>query len=157
MCQCPQTGYHHFHINIFFRKEVKEDVSMPSNGLPSFPQQLGLYWNLQRYMCQCPQTGYHHFHRKKNENYQKVDNSVNALKRATIISTEGRMDACGSVEDVSMPSNGLPSFPLYLNRNRKQKSYQVSMPSNGLPSFPQCLSETLYLQGFPTSFLHVIV
>ena len=60
---------------------------------------------------------------------------VNALKRATAISTDNSKHAINTTNSVSMPFNGLHSFLL------KQAGFDidgdliVSMPLNGLTSF----------------------
>ena len=61
MCQCPQTGHTHFYGALEFFDEDKAET------------------------CQCPQTGRTHFY-KYGSNVAKVS-GVNALKRATLIST----------------------------------------------------------------------
>ncbi len=36
VCQCPLTGFLHFYVKVTGLGEVKANVSMPFNGLPSF-------------------------------------------------------------------------------------------------------------------------
>ena len=89
-----------------------DDVSMPLNGLTSFPQ-LQLALNYEYFtMCQCPY----------------------------FISTEKRKEFTKQIISVSMPLNGLTSFPPQLPQWDKIMKDFVSMPLNGLTSFPRMKS-----------------
>ena len=59
---------------------------------------------------------------------------VNALQRATIISTNNALTLVNSA-NVSMPYTGLPSFLHSKELANKTTDTVVSMPYNGLPSF----------------------
>ena len=62
------------------------NVSMPSNGLHPFLLDTDADGN-QVITCQCPQTGYIHFYKTEHKKFTD-DICVNALKRATSISTQ---------------------------------------------------------------------
>ncbi len=86
MCQCPLTGFLHFYVKVTGLGEVKANVSMPFNGLPSFLpcaccRHSGasvvsmpfnglpsfLHWlaidvPIKNKLCQCPLTGFLHFY-----------------------------------------------------------------------------------------------
>ena len=88
LCQCPQTGYIHFYLWNYRWYGVQHAVSMPSNGLHPF---LHIMYKKRKYFEYC----------------------VNALKRATSISTKEEQVFYGELADVSMPSNGLHPFLRY--------------------------------------------
>ena len=63
---------------------------MPSIGLPPFLQRRfgGSLWQV---LCQCPQSGYLHFYRTNTEESRRKRECVNALNRATSISTKDKI------------------------------------------------------------------
>ena len=64
-------------------------------------------------MYQCPQSGNPHFYAKEIHDDWCREKSVNALNRATLISTIHRTAARYRQRSVSMPSIGQPSFLPY--------------------------------------------
>ena len=63
-CQCPSTGFFHF-----YEMERKTQLD-------------------EYYMCQCPSTGFFHFYKKKLFQKKMMMKGVNALLRASFISTQ---------------------------------------------------------------------
>ncbi len=133
-CQCPPTGHTHFYRT---KKGEKEGpnmmVSIPSNGPHSF---------LQEETCRLQQTGGvsmpsngpHSFLQMAKVNKWPERTSVNALQRATLISTETKYGYSWVSIYVSMPSNGPHSFLRHIEA-KTNASFDVSMPSNGPHSF----------------------
>ena len=62
VCQCPSTGWYHFHLLVQHRKDF------------------------QMTMCQCPSTDWYHFHHITNEKGEIIC-CVNALQRTGTIFT----------------------------------------------------------------------
>ena len=111
LCQCPLTGNHHFYFPCTCQCQVHGIwCQCPLTGNHHFydsrQQRTTYIWR-----CQCPLTGNHHFYEVKR------------------LSSEKR-------EEVSMPSNGQPSFlPKHRRSFVRTVIMGVSMPSNGQPSF----------------------
>ena len=86
MSQCPYPGYLHFHEDNYWNDYYWGRVSMPLSGLPPFPPKTEVAV-LRRAGC------------------------LNALIRATSISTSCSEQDTFSHSRVSMPLSGLPPFP----------------------------------------------
>ena len=113
-------------------ENAKDIVSMPSNGQRSFLLDTATETESGE-VCQCPQTGNAHFYGSEVSPLYYRMLRVNALKRATLISTR-RHQRRHQRRHVSMPSNGQRSF-LHLCGLKMSSSSIVSMPSNGQRSF----------------------
>ena len=82
---------------------------------------------------------------------------VNALYRASPISTESEEETPEESEDVSMPYIGLPPF-LHKSSQKDLFYDTVSMPYIGLPPFlPLSLQKPFKINGFRGRFQGVIV
>ena len=69
-------------------KNCKKDVSMPFNGLLSFLPRLAISdEDKNSITCQCPSTGFFHFYKKQKNIGVGLFDCVNALQRASFIST----------------------------------------------------------------------
>ena len=114
MCQCPQTGNTHFYDYRSRLSLQQKLVSMPSNGQHSFLHEYNKFIGDIYSVCQCPQTGNTHFYEfeellwistlhvsmPSNGQHSFLQETVwkkfllvkrvNALKRATLISTVKR-------------------------------------------------------------------
>ena len=88
LCQCPKTGNSHFHDSFNLYNHNRRLCQCPKTGNSHFhvcATNLSVQWEL----CQCPKTGNSHFH--INQRPANTSNTcVNALRRATLISTEKR-------------------------------------------------------------------
>ena len=96
LCQCPQTGNTHFYLDA-------EWVAM-----------LGEF-----YEWQCPQTGNTHFYRYSMPHTDHKQGCVNALTRATLISTgdidawETREESVNALKRATLISTVPPQKPLF--------------------------------------------
>ena len=83
----PHTGNTHFYLFRSHGLRARWEVSMPSHGQHSFLRKCrdSIWANQGR--CQCPHTGNTHFYRMMNSLMVNSTKSVNALTRATPIST----------------------------------------------------------------------
>ena len=124
-CQCPQTGNTHFYI---------PTVSIPSTR----PR-----------VCQCPQTGHTLFYvDEANAIMAAAKACVNALKRATLISTLQNFTVRMEDGRCQCPPTGHTHF-YGMGRRPVSGKQAVSMPSNGQHSFLQTwiLTYLNYLNG----------
>ena len=86
MCQCPISGFPHFYCRFYWVSWRTIVCQCPISGFPHF------YWpqkasNAARKLCQCPISGFPHFYKREKEDLKMNRDCVNALYRASPIST----------------------------------------------------------------------
>ena len=133
MCQCPQTGYIHFYTKDGYLIAWNGYVSMPSNGLHPFLQKFRYGRTTISIRVNALKRATSISTKKKNA-LRNLKQCVNALKRATSISTDKEEEKPAEHSDVSMPSTGLHPFLLH-GILILMMTEMVSMPSNGLHPF----------------------
>ena len=107
---------------------------MPSNGQQSFLPWKATDTRTPFAGCQCPPTGNSHFYIHYEWYNVLVRDGVNALQRATVISTTLTMEKKYEFTGCQCPPTGNSHFyevRLYQRRHH----HGVSMPSNGQQSF----------------------
>ncbi len=137
VCQCPVSGKSHFYLQKVTIHQFVKIVSMPCIGQVSFLQHWQYLAYSLGYMCQCPVSGKSHFYEKKAAEAEKKVAGVNALYRASLISTlpshpeqKPRAPCVNALYRAS-----LISTMRYANKDMVEK--YVSMPCIGQVSFLQ--------------------
>ena len=115
-CQCPRTGNTHFYPR-----------NHDDNGCG--------------YVCQCPRTGNTHFYGVFLDRMVDELKCVNALERATLISTWLKKCEIETAKQCQCPRTGNTHFYLGCNHDDLQP-WHVSMPSNGQHSFLQLTTQS---------------
>ena len=92
VCQCPTSGFSHFYSKKAMAKQNKSKV------------------------CQCPTSGFSHFYHEREVRNNNIIKCVNALHRASPISTLNQSQNL-SQRLVSMPYIGLLPFLQYPLKN----------------------------------------
>ena len=88
LCQCPKTGFPHFYSQRFeCNANNRMECQCPKTGFPHFYPTDANAATSKKQPCQCPKTGFPHFYRLRAIVELHSNGCVNALKRASLIST----------------------------------------------------------------------
>ena len=145
----PSNGQHSFLPKEIGKLVIEDNVSMPSNGQHSFLLEFVQNKTPEICMCQCPQTGHTLFYvDEANAIMAAAKACVNALKRATLISTLQNFTVRMEDGRCQCPPTGHTHF-YGMGRRPVSGKQAVSMPSNGQHSFLQTwiLTYLNYLNG----------
>ena len=144
LCQCPSSGFSHFYLADPQRRDECLDVSMPFFGLLSFLRTQNR-WIAQSSYVSMPFFGLLSFLLRSRTICRQLFGGVNALLRASLISTGRWHFVVIPVRCVSMPFFGLLSFLHQKTQDQRCSQFCVSMPFFELLSFLQYPPEPLCL------------
>ena len=107
----PSVGRSSFLLKIWnSSKKMDLHVSMPSVGRSSFLQSMVITSSAIKQVCQCPQSGDPHFYTGSKLWITRTPESVNALSRASLISTRRQGYHKEGKVSCQCPQSGKPHF-----------------------------------------------
>ena len=132
-------------------------VSMPYIRLLPFLQMAETKTSIRQIVCQCPTSGFSHFYQDLTDVQTKANDCVNALHRASPISTVAVCKNCGE-KTVSMPYIGLlPFLLLRFLKEEGEKPTCVNALHRASPISTVPFKKPYKINGFRDRFQGVIV